>query len=238
MSHESSFVPIDTSISTGNAGGLGISGHQQRTADPLNVDAPVRNALDEILRRNEPPASEPANPNAYFADHYRAIFERGSASSAFTTMYLMQLNTQEPSGKQSYWSRHLLEWARVQPQRPALTLDIELLEDVVRRIVWSPDCDGAGHPKPEVVMKVLEISDRTRAAAVPLVATTEDGFVILEWQFDNGASVEFYIEDDAPFPGEAALCNSDDDRDVPVESVSALAALLKSCASRSELSAR
>ncbi len=115
-----------------------------------------------------------------------------------------------------------------------LELDLELLNDVVKRISWTPECDGLGHPKPEIVMKALGIAAQVRDVAdPPLVATTEDGSIILEWQLPNDSSVEIYMENDSPFPGEVTVAKEGDDTEFTLENVAALATLLRSLARES-----
>ncbi|MCY3923595.1 MAG: hypothetical protein OXG27_14545 [Chloroflexi bacterium] len=210
-------------------------------------------AIDDILTRNELPADPPRPPAVdasgaakaeflrFATDRLRALFEQDFATSSFEMVHLAHLSNQPQLAKRlldSYTNQAPTSLFPAAQPAPSLTLDVELLSDVVRRISWTPECEGAHHPNPEIVMKALEIADYIRAAAEPpLVATTEDGSIILEWQFASGASVELFMEDDTPFPGDVAWTDADDDREIRLENVAALADLLRMCAAGFEPSA-
>ena len=113
---------------------------------------------------------------------------------------------------------------------PATHLSDDLIERLLRFVAWEPGWDGESAERIETqtafrAMKTAK--DMLPAAAEPFVAPALGGSLLLQWDFDDGTSVEVYVDSDTAFPESAALDRDGIVYEVPLTGHDSLRSLLE-----------
>ena len=91
---------------------------------------------------------------------------------------------------------------------PEMALSLDFLSRLLRFVAWEPGWDGerAEHIDHDTAVRALVTAISMRAVAPePFIAPAPSGSLLLQWDFDDGASVEIYVDSETGFPDSAAL---------------------------------